>query len=750
MNQAFRGCYVFGEFRLDGAERLLLRRGSPISLPPKILDTLLLLVENAGHLVEKDEFMKQLWPDTFVGEDALARNVSILRKTLGESSDSQSFIVTVPTRGYRFVAPVQKLNEPETSSRENQSLKETSFSPVPFGVEGGLKQSSEQPEAPATAGPVLSSSTQTPILHKIPTSYLWRRRIAFAALVLAVGSFAGFATFYLLSPVPVPRVIRAVQLTHSGRTDPWTHLVTDGSRIYFNERAGDHWNLVQTSVAGGEPQTIDAPFRNTAVLAISPDHANLLIGTFEHRFSLMPLWIWPAQGGAPRRVGDITAYEAAWSPNGRELIFAKDDGAYVASIDGTNLRKFVPWEGRTGAFSWSPDGRFLRFEAQMPGTNTSGLWEVHSDGSSLRRLIPGWNYPPDEWNGTWDSRGHYFLFQSHHSGSLDIWALPEHQSWIHRHPAEPIRLTAGPTDFSDPLVSADRHKVFVYGAGHGKTDWVRFDLHSRQFLPVLPGVPLATVSFSRDGEWLAYVSSPDYTLIRMRPDGTQRLALAPPSFHPWLGRWSPDGKQIVFAGKTPDGVGTLFVVARDGGAPRLLLPERGDGESDPAWSPDGKDLVFNRERKPASANEPSLSLFLFHVSTKQISPLPGSQGFWSASWSPDGRFIAAKSEDQHSLAVYDNRTQKWSQLATANFIYDRPWWSSDGKCLYYQDLLAPGEPIYCLHWPSKKQEVAVSFEQLLRGGANRAAFIGLGPDGSLLAALERSNSDIYALDVDFP
>lgn len=109
MNHAFKGCYVFGEFRLDGAERRLLRNEAPISLPPKILDTLLLLVENAGHLVEKDEFMKLLWPSTFVGEDALARNISILRKTLGESSDSQSLIATVPTRGYRFVAAVRKV-----------------------------------------------------------------------------------------------------------------------------------------------------------------------------------------------------------------------------------------------------------------------------------------------------------------------------------------------------------------------------------------------------------------------------------------------------------------------------------------------------------------------------------------------------------------------------------------------------------------------------------------------------------------
>src|SRR5271168_2363952 len=111
MNQALTNSYAFGDFVLRGAERQLLRQGTPVPLAPKVFDTLQVLLENSGHLVEKDKFMRQLWPDTFVGEDALARNISILRKALGESSDSQSFIATVPTRGYRFVAPVQKLSQ---------------------------------------------------------------------------------------------------------------------------------------------------------------------------------------------------------------------------------------------------------------------------------------------------------------------------------------------------------------------------------------------------------------------------------------------------------------------------------------------------------------------------------------------------------------------------------------------------------------------------------------------------------------
>src|SRR5262249_8253470 len=95
----------FGPFRLDETERLLLRAGEPVGLTPKVFDTLVALIERNGRLVEKDELMARLWPDTFVDEGALTRNISDLRKALG----GERYIETVPKRGYRFLAPVREL-----------------------------------------------------------------------------------------------------------------------------------------------------------------------------------------------------------------------------------------------------------------------------------------------------------------------------------------------------------------------------------------------------------------------------------------------------------------------------------------------------------------------------------------------------------------------------------------------------------------------------------------------------------------
>lgn len=122
----FKGSYEFGPFRLDVTKRLLFREGEPLTLPARLFETLLVLVENNGRLVEKDELMIRLWPDTVVEEANLTVNVSALRKALGESTKEHRYIVTVPGRGYRFVADVREVPrepiylEPQRSASDAQ------------------------------------------------------------------------------------------------------------------------------------------------------------------------------------------------------------------------------------------------------------------------------------------------------------------------------------------------------------------------------------------------------------------------------------------------------------------------------------------------------------------------------------------------------------------------------------------------------------------------------------------------------
>ena len=100
--------YAFGAFRLEAAEKVLYERDRPVPLTPKAAETLLALVARHGRLVTKEELLGIVWPDTFVEENNLAQNISMLRRVLGEGGGGGSLIETVPRRGYRFVGPVEE------------------------------------------------------------------------------------------------------------------------------------------------------------------------------------------------------------------------------------------------------------------------------------------------------------------------------------------------------------------------------------------------------------------------------------------------------------------------------------------------------------------------------------------------------------------------------------------------------------------------------------------------------------------
>ena len=118
--------YEFGSFRIDPAERLLMRNGTPLPLTPKAFETLLILVQNSGHVLTKENLMREVWPDTYVEEANLTQNVFTLRKVLGQSVDGRQYIETVPRLGYRFAATVREVR----SDGPNRSIDSLAVLPL--------------------------------------------------------------------------------------------------------------------------------------------------------------------------------------------------------------------------------------------------------------------------------------------------------------------------------------------------------------------------------------------------------------------------------------------------------------------------------------------------------------------------------------------------------------------------------------------------------------------------------------------
>src|SRR6266446_1250297 len=164
--------YRFGEFTLDTDQRILLREGKPLSLAPKVFDTLLILVESSGRIVGKEELMNRLWPDTFVEEANLTFNIQQLRKALGDNARNPIYIETIARRGYRFIANVEEVlgNESATGGQINARLE---ISDAQSGKRGDSDESNVGPElssATKRAGENQQAGSENENLSAIPVS----------------------------------------------------------------------------------------------------------------------------------------------------------------------------------------------------------------------------------------------------------------------------------------------------------------------------------------------------------------------------------------------------------------------------------------------------------------------------------------------------------------------------------------------------------------------------------------------------
>ncbi|HMZ79453.1 MAG TPA: winged helix-turn-helix domain-containing protein [Acidobacteriota bacterium] len=165
MNKQIKHFYEFGLFSIDIGNRLLLRDGEPVALQPKTFDTLLLLVENSGRVLEKNEILDKVWPDTVVEESNLTQNIYILRKVLTDPSSQQKYIETLPRRGYRFIAGVE-----EVWNEEGADLPVEEHPQATIVVEENqdeVRQEREtQPEDTEAALPVAAPELGSPVQHQ--------------------------------------------------------------------------------------------------------------------------------------------------------------------------------------------------------------------------------------------------------------------------------------------------------------------------------------------------------------------------------------------------------------------------------------------------------------------------------------------------------------------------------------------------------------------------------------------------------
>jgi Tol biopolymer transport system component len=209
----------------------------------------------------------------------------------------------------------------------------------------------------------------------------------------------------------------------------------------------------------------------------------------------------------------------------------------------------------------------------------------------------------------------------------------------------------------------------------------------------------------------------------------------------FLPRWSPDGRQIAFIGAATGERWTTYVVPAQGGVARQMIPGN-DQTADATWMPDNQSIVFGYWKDAESRGIKVLDL-----RTNQVRPLPGAAQMWSPRTSPDGHYIAALSEQDSKIMLFDTRTEKWEELSALYSGY--PNCSRDGKFLYFQawnrGIEYPSRVVR-IRLSDRRLETILDLDSLDRLSIGTfMGWIGLAPDDSVLLSRNNSTQEIYGV-----
>ena len=562
------------------------------------------------------------------------------------------------------------------------------------------------------------------------------------AVISALGLIAAAALAYLLRPtLPPPRVTGYTQITHDGRVKNFFGAVapivlTDGARLYFQEFVDGRYVIAQVAVTGGDVVVMNTPFKNVSLDDISPDKTELLVGSFSGVELDQTLWSVPVVGGSPKRFAPMQGQDGTWLPNGNILV-ANDKRLIEVDRNGANrtFAEIPPSYSTSWWLRWSPDSQKLRITVGSVSHNA--ILEFSSDGKRTRDVLAGWKLFADPAQGTWTPDGKYYLFQAPHGSLFDLWAVREGRDSFHRVDFQPTRLTAGPLSFLSPQPSADGKRIYAIGVQQ-RAELVRYDSKSSQFVPFLGGISASSVTFSQDGQWVAYVSYPEGEIWRSRADGTEKQQLTQAPLLADVPSISSDGKSILFLQQEPGGLIKLHTVSINGGPSRDWGIESGRAD----WC--GRSIISVE----GAFEEGNNKVRILDPETSRSTSIPESDGLFLPRCSPDGRYIVAATRDQQKLKLYERGSHQWTDLAAQDIGY--PQWSADSKYVYFDSGIGVQLAIFRVNIADKKVEQIADIRNFNRVVQAWVSWMGLTPQGSPLLMRETGSQEVYALDFEAP
>jgi eukaryotic-like serine/threonine-protein kinase len=510
-------------------------------------------------------------------------------------------------------------------------------------------------------------------------------------------------------------------------------IVTDGTRLYFQSEG----NPVEMSVEGGPSAPLRTSISGMSMLDVSPDATEMLALKQDLNVEIArgSIWSVPVLGGYPRMLENHLARSAHFSPDGRLIVYADLNSVYVSSRDGSNMRKIWDAPDYTDLPYFSPDSRRIRVTVgQSPSPHPPAIWELNVDGSSPHRLAVDWPDDADQENGQWTPDGRHFIFVSRREGLGNIYELlrpPWFEFW--REPTA-ARLTAGQIDVLAVTPSRDSAGLFIIGRiAQGAMQVL--EPAQKRWAPFLDGLAASVFVISPDKKWMVYADYPRHYLWRSKLDGSEKLQLT--DFYSAMPQWSPDSKQIAFSDWKQ-----LYLISVDGGTPEKLISQP-NNEVAPTWWPDGKSIAFNDFPFPGHIN----GIKVLDLASRKISIMPGSEGFYVPSWSPDGKHMVAIAQNPSRMVLYSTESGTWKDLRK----FEVPWgywvWSNDSKSVYI--AMASAEPgfepgVYQLAIANGAWNQIAKFDGLTLSNSGAENFPSLTLDGRPAIMNDTSVVQIYS------
>ncbi|HEX8163052.1 MAG TPA: winged helix-turn-helix domain-containing protein [Pyrinomonadaceae bacterium] len=667
-----RDVFLFGPFRLDAAERVLLRDGEPVALTPKAFDTLLVLVARAGRLVEKDQLLEEVWQDTYVEEKTLAQNVLTIRKALGAAPGGAPYVETVPKHGYRFAAGVRVVARegadltrddfPAATRTRTEVIVEEEFDQDDEAADGAADGAADAPKRAALASRTEAvnahaGAPRAPAFERSASAP--KRRGVTVAAVAALAVAVALAAAVMLarrgareSATPFAR-FEIKKLTSTGDVSSIA-ISPDGKyAAYAPYDAGRSRLLVRQVDSTSSVEVVPAAEVRYVGITFAKDGASVFYVTRAKGSVLGVLYRVPVLGGAPVKIVEDVDSAVALSPDGARVAFVrvsrdqKETALVIADVAGGGERELASRAMAEG-FSvagpaWSPDGRLIVCSSNADPT---AKWSARllvvdaGDGSVKPFSLNRWS-----WIGraAWAADGGGLIIVAWDNESL----VMSDQIWYVPYPAgEPRRITNDLNGYLGVSVSADSRAMLTARSERVAGFWV---------------APLADVnSAAKVGGVSADMFSDRHNIA-----------------------WTPGGR-LVYA-STASGEQNVWVMDSDGSNARQLTSERG-GNVQPAVSPDGRTIVF------VSYRTGERHLWAMNADGSEPRQLTYGEGDDAPTFTPDGEWIVYSSYVSGRPALWKTPARGGgAPVRVGEIVADDPAVSPDGKlvaCHRYADPLS--------------------------------------------------------------